>query len=267
MHPIERLRYVARASGAPQRVIVQETATALASFGDDPQGLVTACRRIVARQPTSGPLLWFAARVLTSGDARGEIWEAAGEIQADPTAAELAHALPADSVVTVLGWPDESADALVRRGDLRVLVVDTLHEGCGFAERLQRADIDAAAVPVSGVAAAVGESDLVLLEASAIGPSSFLAVSGSHAAAAVAHHGGVPVWLVGGVGRLLPARMWEGLVARVAAPGDRWDCPDEVVPLDLVDRIAGVGGPEPTTEALRRCDCPVAPELFRGDVL
>ena len=48
MHPIERLRYVARASGASQRAIVQETASALASFGSDPQGLVTACRRIVS---------------------------------------------------------------------------------------------------------------------------------------------------------------------------------------------------------------------------
>src|SRR3954467_5062016 len=105
MHPIERLRYVARASGVPQRVIVQETASALSSFGSDPQGLVTACRRIVSRQPTSGPLLWFAARVLTAGDPRAEIWEAAGEVQADPTAAELAHILPQDASVTVLGWP------------------------------------------------------------------------------------------------------------------------------------------------------------------
>src|SRR5437868_11198244 len=117
MHPIERLRYVARASGVSQRVIVQETASALASFGSDPQGLVTACRRIVSRQPTSGPLLWFAARVLTAGDPANEIWVAAGELQADATAAELSHALPADAAVTVLGWPDEIAEALPRRGD------------------------------------------------------------------------------------------------------------------------------------------------------
>src|SRR3954467_3880844 len=97
MHPIERLRYVARASGVPQQVIVQETAAALSSFGSDPQGLVTACRRIVSRQPTSGPLVWFAARVLTAGDPASEIWEAAGAVQADRTGAELAHALPDDA--------------------------------------------------------------------------------------------------------------------------------------------------------------------------
>ena len=42
MHPIERLRYVARATGYPQGAIVAEAARALASFTSDPQGLVTA---------------------------------------------------------------------------------------------------------------------------------------------------------------------------------------------------------------------------------
>lgn len=266
MHPIERLRYVARASGVSQRVIVQETATALASFSDDPHGLVTACRRIVSRQPTSGPLLWFTARVLTSGDPGSEIWEAAGELQADPTAAELAHALPEDGLVTVLGWPDEIAAALPRRGDVEVLVVDVAHEGSGFAAALLRADVDAVDVPLGGLGAAVAASGVLLLEASAVGPDEFLAVSGSRAAAAVARHAGIPVWLVGGVGRLLPQRMWEGLRRRVEAIDDPWDASDEVVPLDLVDAIAGPRGLEPVAEALRRCDCPVAPELFKGDV-
>lgn len=267
MHPIERLRYVARASGVPQRVIVQETASALASFGSDPQGLVTACRRIVSRQPSSGPLVWFAARVLTAGDPASEIWEAAGEIQADRTADELVHALPDDATAAVLGWPDELGDVLPRRGDLTVLVVDTLSEGSGFAARLLHADVEAVDVPLAGLGAAVAASSLVLLEASAIGPDSFLAVAGSHAAAAVARHADVPVWLVGGVGRLLPARMWDGLRLRVEGPHDPWDAQEEVVPLDLVDRIAGPRGVEPVAEALARIDCPVVPELFRGDVI
>jgi hypothetical protein len=267
VHPIERLRYVARASGVSQRVIVQETAAALASFGDDPQGLVTACRRIVSRQPTSGPLLWFAARVLTAGDAAHEIWEAAGVMQADTTAAELGHTLPADAIVTVLGWPDVIGEALPRRGDVRVLVVDAASEGSGFVSRLVRADVEAVDVALAGLGAAVTGSDLVLLESTAIGPDEFLAVAGSRAAAAVARHAGIPVWLVGGAGRLLPARMWEGLIGRVHLAVEPWEAPDEVVPLDLVDRVVGPAGPEPVADALRRTDCPVAPELFRGDVI
>jgi hypothetical protein len=267
VHPIERLRYVARASGAPARTIVEETARALAAFDDDPQGLVTACRRIVSRQPTSAPLLWFAARVLTAGDPRAEIWEAAGAVQADPTASELRHRLPADAVVTVLGWPDVIAEVLPRRGDLQVLVVDVASEGSGFVSRLIRADVDAVDVPLGGLGAAVTACDLLLLEAAAIGPDEALAIAGSRAAAAVARHAGVPVWLVGGVGRLLPRRMWDGLVQRLPAADEPWEADDERLPLDLVDRICGVAGPEPVADALRRTDCPVAPELFRGDVI
>ena len=265
MHPIERLRYVARASGASQRALVQETATALASFGSDPQGLVTACRRIVWRQPSSGPLVWFAARVLTAGDPANEIWAAAGEMQADRTAGELAHALPEDATVTVLGWPDEIAEALPRRGDIEVLAIDTGGEASGFVNRLWHADVEASDVPQVGLGAAVAASRLVLLESPAIGPTDFLAVSGSRAAAAVARHAGVPVWLVGGVGRMLPSRMFDGVRLRVE-PDDPWDADDEFVPLDLVDRIVGPRGVESVPDALQRVDCPIAPELFKGDV-
>jgi hypothetical protein len=265
MHPIERLRYVARASGAPQSVLVQETAAALASFTDDPQALVTACRRVVSRQPSSGPLLWLAARVLTAGDPQDEVWEAAGRIQSDATAGFLAAQLPDDATVTVLGWPDEIGAALPRRGDVRVLVVDTLGEGNGFVRRLWQSDVDAEDVPVSGLGAAVDASDLVLLESSAVGPSEFLAVAGSRAAAAVARHVGIPVWLVAGEGRLLPEAMWAGLRHRVVSD-EPWACDDEIVPLDLVDQVVGPVGIEPVGELFARCDCPVVPELFKGDV-
>ena len=75
MHPIERLRLVARA-GAEGRsaLLAREAATALAMFSDDPAGLVTACRRLVDRHPTSGPMWWLAARVLVSSDPGGEAW-------------------------------------------------------------------------------------------------------------------------------------------------------------------------------------------------
>jgi hypothetical protein len=266
VHPIERLRYVARASGAPQRALVQETAAALASFGSDPQGLVTACRRIVSRQPTSGPLVWFGARVLTAGDASDEIWVAAGEMQADPTAGHLAHALPDDAVVTVLGWPDEIAEALPRRGDVEVLAIDTSGEASGFVSRLWRADMEATDVPQSGLGAAVAASSVVLLESTAIGPTEFLAVSGSRAAAAVARHAGIPVWLVAGVGRVLPQRMWDGLRDRVEVD-EPWEADDEIVPLDLVDRVVGPRGCESVADALQRIDCPIAPELFKGNII
>jgi hypothetical protein len=266
MHPIERLRYVARSSGAPQEVLVRETAGALASLGFDPPGLVTACRRILDRHPLSGPLWWLSARVLTAHDPMDEAWRAADEITADDTPGTLAYALPDDATVCVVGWPDVVGDALPRRGDIEVLVVDALGEGTGLVRRLLASDDDAVDVPVAGLGAAVAASDLVLLEAAAVGPAGTgaICVAGSLAAAATAAHAEVPVWLVAGVGRLLPARVWEALAGRLDQLGDPWDLDDEVVPLALVSQVAGPDGVQDLDTALKRVDCPIAPELFRS---
>jgi hypothetical protein len=262
MHPIERLRYVARASGVPQAVLVREAAGALASFSREPQGLVTACRRMLARQPGSGPLLWLGARVLAASDPLAELRRCMDALDDDPTGTELRYALPDGATVAFLGWPDVAAGAVRSRGDLCALVIDTGGEGSGFVQRLWDSDIEAVDIPLAGMGAAVAAADLLVLESPAIGPTECLAVSGSHAAAAVAHHRGIPVWLVGGVGRLLPGPMWNTLRSRSVDPDDPWDDDDEIVPLDLVSHIVGPTGPTPTAEALQELDCPVIPELL-----
>ncbi|MGY6499965.1 MAG: hypothetical protein ACXIVQ_03565 [Acidimicrobiales bacterium] len=262
MHPIERLRYVARASGAAHELLVRETASALSAFGSDPSGMVTACRRVVARQPTSGPVWWLAAHVLTAPEPLPAAWAAVEAMANDTTVRELTYAIPDDATVCVLGWPDAIGEALVRRGDLHVLVVDALGEGSHLSHRLLMSEVDVEDVPPIGVGAAAAEADLVLLESSAVGPGEFLGISGTRAAAATARHAGVPVWLVAGVGRLLPQRMWDVLVSRVDLD-EPWDADDEIVPLDLVDRLVGPAGPEAVDVGLKRVDCPVAPELFK----
>ena len=69
MHPIERLRYVARANGIDASILVRETATALAGVvADEPVGVVPASRRLVDRHLTTGPMWWLVARVLTAAD-------------------------------------------------------------------------------------------------------------------------------------------------------------------------------------------------------
>ncbi|MDP1820396.1 MAG: hypothetical protein Q8K58_10990 [Acidimicrobiales bacterium] len=267
MHPIERLRYVARASGADQSLLVRETAQALAAFNADPPGLVAASRRIVDRHPTSAPLWWLCARMLTAPESRTEAWAAVDDIDADTTATELSHALPPDATACVIGWPEQVGDALPRRGDVEVLAVDSLGEGSGLVRRLMHAGIDAVDVPTSGLGAAVASSDVVLLEAVAAGPAGFVAVSGSLAAATVARHAEVPVWLAAGVGRWLPPRMWDAMAVRHATrAADPWDLDEEIVPLTLVDRVCGPSGLESAVAAIGRTDCPVAPELFdRGN--
>jgi hypothetical protein len=262
VHPIERLRAVARASSMSPALAVRETAAAIASVADDPYALVTAGRRMIDRHPTSAPLWWFASRVLTAADPRLEARRAADEISEDDTPLELAHALPEGARVCVLGWPEITAAALVRRGDLEVLVVDVHGEGSSFALRLQQYDVAAVDVPPEGLGAAVAASELVLLEAEAMGPTTALARSGSRAAAAVARHAGIEAWLVAGVGRMLPERMWHALVERAELEDDPWEADDEQLPLDLIDRVATPSGLLSVSEALQHIDCPIAVELL-----
>jgi hypothetical protein len=263
VHPIERLRYVARASGADQALLVRETAGALGAFAGDPTAVVPACRRIIDRHPTSGPLWWLCARILTDPDPRRAAWDAVEAIEADPTPGELCHALPEDATVCVVGWPEQAAEALPRRGDVEVLAVDALGEGSGLVRRLLRSGVDAVDVPQSGLGAAAAASDVVVIEATAAGPDGILAVAGSRAAAATARHAGVPVWAVVGVGRLLPERMWASLVGRLDDRGqDPWDLDEEVVPVDMIDQVCTRSGLLEPPVALSQVDCPMASELL-----
>ena len=263
MHPIERLRYVARSQGAPASLLVQESAGALGAFWDEPAGLVAACRRIIDRQLTCGPLWWLCARLLCSPEPRTEARAAVTELTEDPTFLRLAAALPEDSTVVVIGWPEQAMGAFSRRGDVEVLVVDADGDAYSAVRRLEAVDVEAFEVAARNLGTAVAMADLVILDANAVGPTEALVASGSRAAAAVARTGGIPVWLVAGVGRMLPQRMWDPLVTRWSASVEPLDSTEEIVPLDLVDRIAGVDGVVSVADGLRRTDCPIAPELFR----
>ena len=266
VHPIERLRYVARSQGAPQDLLVAETAGALAAFRDDPVALVTACRRVVSRQLTAGALWWLCSRMLCSADPTAEARAAVDEIESDETGDHLALHLPDGATVAVLGWPALAGAALARRGDLDVLVVESMGEGSSFATYLQSRDVDAVDVSSSGLGAAVAAADLVVIEAAAMSTDAFIAAAGSRAAAAVARHAGTPVWLVAGVGRVLPQRVWQALTARLDARDEPWDLDEEIVPIDLVDRIVGPGGFDAPEHLASRVDCPIAPELFKSDI-
>jgi hypothetical protein len=264
VHPIERLRYVARAEGAGPGSLAAEAAHALAGFADDPAALVTACRRLVDRHPTAGPLWSLACRVLAATDPRQEVWKVADELESDPTPLVLADRLPGDATVVVLGWPELVGRALSRRGDLRVLLVDSLGEGSSLARRLRSSGGEVLEVPESGLGSAVAAADLAVLEASVLSGGQFVSVAGARAAASVARLASRPVWVVAGTGRVLPARLGEAVWRRLDDdPDDPWDRDDELVPVDLVDCVVGPSGAEAPAAALRRTDCPVTPELLR----
>ena len=265
MHPIERLRYVARAVGADPALVAREAAGALAEMAaDDPASLVPSCRRLIGRHLTSGPVWWLSARMLSSAEPERAAYQAAAELDHDRTASHLGRALPDDSTVLIVGWPDIIADALRRRGDLEVLVADAGGDGCALARRLEDAGTPATIVADAGVAAAATVADLVVVEAAAAGPSGLLATPGSHAAAAVGAHAGVPVWGVAGVGRVLPGPLWQALLARVDGSGiEPWERDAELVPAALLATMVGPDGPAETTPGLAQASCPPVAELLR----
>lgn len=271
MHPIEHLRYVARASGVPQRLVVAETARALSGFATDPQGLVTACRRVVERHRSCGSLVWMAASVMQAADPVGELRRTAAAVATDRTGRVVADNLPADAAVVVVGWPAETASELPRRGDVAVLAVDTFGEAGELVDRLCDADVAATTVPVEALGAAVSavasQTSVVVVEADAVGPTHAAATPGSLALAATARAGGVPVWLVVPVGRVQPAAVWDRFAARLWPPDvPGWDAGCDLVPLDLVDVVVRPTGITDVAGALARPDCPDCPELFAGDV-
>src|SRR3954447_10206253 len=265
MHPMERLRYVARAHGADPSMLVRETAAALAAVAaDDPVGLVPGCRRLIERHVVTGPMWWLVARVLTASDPVAAAWAAAAEIEGDPTSDYVARCLPDDTTVTVVGWPSQTVEGLRRRGDIEVLVVESGGEGHALARRLDGAGVAAVDVLETGLAAAVSVSDLVVVEALAAGPEYLIASVGSHAAAAVATTAGIPVWAVTGVGRVLPQRMWEALTRRLDDRGDEpWERAEEVVPAMLLNGVVGPDGLVDAAAGLAAATCPVVPELLR----
>ena len=70
------------------------------------------------------------------------------------------------------------------------------------------------------------------------------------------------VWLVAGVGRVLPARLFDAMTSRLQPPADHGL---ELVDVQIADRIAGPTGLERPERLVRRVDAPVAPELLRLD--
>ncbi len=263
MHPIEALRYVARSGGADASLLVQEAASALGFFADDQAGLLTAARQLLHRQPSIGPLWSLSARMTMAVDPRLEARSVVIEHRTDPTHEVLAAQVPDRARVLIVGWPDLAVRGLVQRRDVEVLVLDVEGQSRSAVARFDRADVLAESVDPARVGGAVEASDLVIVEAGAVGTAAALFDVGNMAAAAVAAAARTPVWLVAGVGRRLPEPYWQAIVERTSDPDlPAWLADHEVLGLGLIDRVVTPDGLHLVAE-LAPTDCPYAPELLR----
>jgi hypothetical protein len=259
VQPFERLRAIAR-HGGDDRLLVAEAADCFAEFDDDPAALVVTCRRLLHHHPERAPLWWLCAKVLAAPEPSDAAWDAEALMRDDPTPDRLAALLPfpADHPVAVLGWPELSGAALALRPDLEALAVRTNRGDERWHARLARSD--AGARPVDLVEARVLEPSHLLVEVVGASPTQVMLPEGTSIALAELSRPGLIVWLVAGVGRVLPARLFEAMLRTL---GDPEDHDLEQLDVQVADRIAGPTGLVRPEQLLRRVDCPVAPELLR----
>jgi len=257
MLPFERLRALARHAGDDTELVI-EAAECLGDFGPDPTQLVTVCRRLLAHHPACGPLWWLCARVVAAPDPGVAARDARDRLLRDRPASRLGSVLPFphDDPIAVLGWPELAGEALTDRPDLDVVVVRIEGAASRLRGRLAGHDVRVRVLDQTEVIAA-GPSHL-LVEAHATSPSTALVPVGTNDV--LWSLGGIAVWLVAGVGRLLPQRLFDVARAEVERAVDPVG---ETLDLARVTRVAGPAGLDPPERFAARLDCPVAPELLR----
>jgi len=140
VHPIERLRYVARAGWGAPDVLAAEAAWALADLAErEPQAVLPSCRRLLDRHPGCGPMWWVAARIVTAGDPVAEAERCADALECDVTDALLEDALPEGARTVRRGGVSDVASA-----DVVVVHVDAIGPGAMVVDADVRGLLDAA---------------------------------------------------------------------------------------------------------------------------
>jgi hypothetical protein len=219
MHPIERLRWIARAEDEPAASLASEAAWTLAELAEaEPTALLTACRRLLDRHPACGPLWWVSSRVAAADDPVEAARRAAAELCSDPTPDRLAKALrasfTADDVVA-LTVPAELSLACLeacRPHPVRVLGISW---SLGRAVRaISEVASDVTGYPSGDEDEALEGASVLLVEALAAGPRAALVDAEAAVAIRAALDASVPAWIVIGVGRALPGRLFEAAAER-----------------------------------------------------
>jgi hypothetical protein len=264
--PAERLRAVTRRHVDEDRLAI-EAADALAGFAHEPASLVVACRRVLAHHRSFGPLWWVCSRILAAADPGLGAHESVRMLETDRTPDRLGATLPLleeEQVVAVVGWPEAVDLALLERLDVAAVALRL--EGADPAPALRRRVSDRGVRIVDPWDPTLEHVARFLVLASAIGPERCLVPAGTGDALDTLGSAVSEVWVIGGVGRILPARIYDIVRRETLATADTWDDDGpalEELSLARVDCIAGPRGVQRAMDAAARSDCPVVPELLR----
>jgi hypothetical protein len=270
VHPIEHLRYLARAAYVDAPELVSETASALHHLGADPANLLVTCRRIVEKHPTCGPLWWLCAELLTALEPRDTLRRCLESVRKDPTPAHLSGHLaarfPDGGTVVVNGWSWEIAVALAQSSGFEACVVDGDNGADHMVRVLERNEVTAHLIEPRRAAAAVGESTAVLVSTAFAAPDGLWSPIGSAQLAATAYCAGRDVIATTPVGTRLPKVFTDAMVRLVDddTRGESWHRDIELISLGLVTTVVGGEGVEDAAELREtglRPEAPLATEL------
>jgi hypothetical protein len=188
-------------------------------------------------------------------------------LESDRTADRLGATLPLlddDQVVAVVGWPEAVDLALIERLDIAAVALRV--EGSDPAPALRRRVSERGVRVTDPWNPLLTDVPRFLVAAAAIGPDECLVPAGTTDALDTLGSAVREVWVIGGVGRVLPARLYDVVRRETnaeAADFDSHATPLEALAVERVDCIAGPRGVQRASEAAARSDCPVVPELLR----
>jgi hypothetical protein len=241
VHPIERLRYVARTGWAGNSMLAAEAALALGDLADhDAPAVVPACRRLLARQPRNAPLWWVSARILAAGDPVAEAERCAEMLADDPTSESVLDALPDGARVVRRGGMGEVAGA-----DLVLVEAAALGPGGMFVDSSTARLLQCANAVESPVWVEAGTGRVLpgRIWAALTRGAEGSETGRAHRDARVVRHR-------------------ELILGSVLA--DEEETHNVLVDLRGVEKVIGPKGAMPLDVALAECDCPEPPELLEG---
>lgn len=233
-----------RAHGARELVLQAARAVAremgAAGPGDDPEfrrRRRDLARRLLEAQPEMAPFHHLAALVLREGDEPGGLAAAADafarHLGEDRTVERAVEELPIQGTVVTYSRSGSVLAALVGAGGrgkrLRVLLGEgrPRYEGRSLAVDLAATGLRIELFTDAGLLSRVGEADLVLLGADAIGERHFRNKVGSSALCALARDLDVPVRVLADPTKFLPEERWPESPGRPG--GEVWaDAPEPV---------------------------------------
>ncbi len=248
MHPIEHLRYLARAGHVDAPDLVAETAMALRGLGMDPSSLLVTCRRIVERHPTVGPLWWLCSEMVAAADPRDTARRCVNEVRDDSTPVHLAEHLaarfPDGALMCVNGWSWDIAVAFGQMEPQEVCVIDGDNGADHMVRVLERTDHVVHLVEAHAGASAVAAADVVVLSALAASPTNVWSVAGAHGMAAVAYCEQRTVVLSTPRGTRLSQPTIDGMARDLAEQtrGEQWHRGIDDIPLGLCHWVVGPKG-------------------------